>query len=93
MTCRPVVSAATPSNFRGLHAQIGGRPGPGKVDDVAIAHVLPDVHEPGRLGIRQRPQQHGVDDAEDGGRRADAQCQRPDCRNRKSWLLRNVRTA
>ena len=41
----------------------------------AVVH-LPDRHEPVRFRVRQRPQQHAVDDAEDGRRRADAERQR-----------------
>ena len=40
--------------------------------------VLPERHEAGGIGERQRPQEHRVDDAEDGGRRADAECERDD---------------
>ena len=47
-----------------------------EVDDVAVAHVGPDVDQPGRVLVRQLPQQHRVDDAEDRGAGADAECNR-----------------
>ncbi len=40
------------------------------------AVVLPHRHQPLGIGIRQRAQQHGVDRAEDGGRRADGDRER-----------------
>ena len=40
-------------------------------------------HEPIRLLERQRPQQHGVDDAEDGGVGADAEREHGDDRERE----------
>ncbi len=53
---------------------------------VAAAGVvdLQQPHDPIRIWIRQRPQQHAVDDAEDGGRGADAERQRHDRDDRKS---------
>ena len=49
----------------------------------AFAHAdarraLPDVDEPIRLAVDQRPEQHAPDDAEDGGVGADAERQRQD---------------
>jgi hypothetical protein len=44
------------------------------VVDVAITQLAPYRHQPLRVGIRQRAQQHGVDDAEDGRAGADPQC-------------------
>ena len=39
---------------------------------------LTQMHDAIGLGIRQRPQQHAVNDAENGGVRADAQSERQD---------------
>ena len=44
-----------------------------EVHDVAVAHVVPHRPEPRRIVVGQRPQQHGVDDAENRGGGADAQ--------------------
>ena len=47
---------------------------------IAAIADLPDPHELVRIRIRQWLDQHGVDDAEDRGRRADADCERDDGR-------------
>ena len=52
-----------------------------RIGEAGIAAAMvhfPDCHQAIWLRIRQRPQQHAVHDAEDGGRRADAQRQRQD---------------
>ncbi|MNC87501.1 hypothetical protein D3C83_32300 [compost metagenome] len=41
-----------------------------------LAHALVDDVEPFRVAIGKRPQQHGVEDAEDGGIGADADRER-----------------
>ena len=51
---------------------------------------LPQVHDAIGVRIRQRPQQHAVDDAEDRGVRADAEPQRQDESDRKPGQLRQV---
>ena len=54
--------------------QIPVRPGgEGEVADLAGAHVAPDQSQPARIGVGQRPEQHGVDHAEDRGARTDAE--------------------
>ncbi len=44
-------------------------------------------HQALRIGKWQRPQQHGIQQAEDGGGRTDAQCQGQNGRNRKAGTL------
>jgi len=47
--------------------------------EAAVFHVaVPDGDEPVDVGVRQRLDQHGLDDAEDRGRRADAERERDD---------------
>ena len=51
---------------------------------------LPDHDKPFRVLIRERAQEHGFDDAEDGRVRADAegQCERPPSRQiRATWSI------
>ena len=51
----------------------------GRVAHIARRTVLcelADHDQPLWLGVRQRPKQYGVDDAEDGGVCADSECQR-----------------
>ena len=56
----------------GLAAPVMPVAGRDPITGLAIdAVVLPHRHQPRGVGIRQRTQQHGVDGAEDGGRRAD----------------------
>ena len=43
-----------------------------------LAHDFAHRHEPLRLAVRQRLQQHAVDDGEHGGRGAERQSERPD---------------
>ncbi len=50
----------------------------------AMAHI----DQPLRLGEGKRPQQHAVDDAEDGGRSANADRQRQHRDSREPRLLR-----
>jgi hypothetical protein len=54
-------------------------PGPPGVD-------LEDRHDPAGLGIRQRPQQHAVDDRKDRGRRADPEREREQPGGRKALV-------
>ena len=49
-----------------------------------LAIGVRDQHEIVRAGKRQRPQQHGVDDAEDRGVGADADCKREDREEKKA---------
>ncbi len=35
-----------------------------KINDVAVPHITPHQHEPLRIRVRQRPQQHRIDHAE-----------------------------
>ena len=68
---------------------------PQKSGDRSKARVLLrierfDGHQPLRL-VRQRPQQHRVDDAEDRRVRADAQRQRDDAINVKPGFFNNIR--
>ena len=60
--------------------QVGSRDGAG----VAHASDLGHLHEPIGRGEWQRPQKHGVDDAEDGRRRAGGQRQRGDRQDREA---------
>ncbi len=53
----------------------------------------PDVDDPIGVRIRQRPQQHGVDDAEHRGVGADAERQRQDGDHRKRGRRRHSRSA
>jgi hypothetical protein len=57
------------------------------VMDVAGAQLAPDHHEPLRIGVRQRTQQHGVDHAEDGRAGADAERDRDGGHRRESQIL------
>ena len=66
-------------------AQIRWREGP--VVDVARAKLTPHQDESLRVGIRQRTQQHGVDDAEDGRARPDPQGDRDRRDGRKPDVL------
>src|SRR5689334_11957275 len=50
----------------------------------ALAH-LPDLHDPVGLRVRQRSQEHAVDDTEDRRRRANAKSQRCDDNDEKAW--------
>ena len=52
----------------------------------AVVH-FPDRHQPIGRRVRQRPQQHTVDDGEDRGRGADGQCQGEDCHDRGAKVL------
>ena len=52
-----------------------------EIDDVPRAQVLPDEHEPIGVRVRQRPQQHGVHHAENGGAGANAERERDDGRD------------
>ena len=60
---------------------------PREVGDVAVAHVLPDVHEARGRPIRQRREEHRVHDAEDRGGGANAKRQRRDRGDRKRRFL------
>ena len=77
-----------PVQRSGLGAEIVevGR-GPREVGDVAVAHVLPDVHEARRRPIRQRREEHRIHDAEDRGCGAHAKRQRRDRGDRKRRFL------
>jgi hypothetical protein len=44
--------------------------------DLLALHVAPDLNKTFGVGIRQRPQDDGVDQSEDGGGRADAERER-----------------
>ena len=44
-------------------------------------------HDPVGIRIRQRPEQNGVDDAEDGGVRADPERKRQDCNRGKRRIV------
>lgn len=50
----------------------------GEGEAIAIARQLPYAHQPTGVAKGQRPQQHGFDDGEHGGRAADAQAKRDD---------------
>jgi hypothetical protein len=67
-------------------AQLEG--GPGGAAGAHPAEVGPDEDEPPGVVVGQRPDQHGVDDAEDGRRGADPQGQRQDRRRREPPRLR-----
>ncbi len=55
--------------------------------DIGLAHKVPDHYQPIRIGVRERSDQHGVEDAEYGGNSADAQRQ---TQNRRSRELRAI---
>ncbi len=77
-----------PVERRGLRAEIVEvRRRPREVGDVAVAHVLPDVHEARGRPIRQRREEHRIHDAEDRGCGADAKRQRRDRGDRKRRFL------
>ena len=57
-------------------AEVSGRDGRQRL--VADAEVDPDIGQPVRIPVGQRLHQHAVDDAEDGGGRADAEGERED---------------
>jgi hypothetical protein len=50
-----------------------------EIDDVPRTQVLPHEHQPIAVRVRQRPQQHGVYDAENGGAGANAERERDYC--------------
>src|SRR5437763_12314340 len=50
--------------------------------------VLPDRHEPRWIPIRERAKKRGIRDAEDRGRRADAERERAARKQRETWRLR-----
>ena len=62
----------------------------GVVRETDKGGVFPHHHEPMRLVVRQRPEQHRLHGAENGGIGADAQCERGNCYGEKSWILRNL---
>ena len=77
-----------PVERSGLRAEIVEvRRGPREVGDVAVAHVLPDVHEARGRPIRQRREEHRIHDAEDRGCGANAKRQRRDRGDRKRRFL------
>ena len=68
-----------------------GRGDAGRVG--AVFHALQDVAEhdqPGLIGKGQRPQQHSLDDGEDGGGGADAEGQRQHRGQRESRRLEQL---
>jgi len=66
-------------------AQIGRRERP--VLDVPGPQLAPDDDQPARVGVRQRPQQHRVDDAENRGAGADAERDRDRRDRREAGVL------
>jgi hypothetical protein len=46
-----------------------------------------------RVWIRQRPQQHTIDDAEDGSRRSDSKCERQNRNGRKARTFQKTANA
>src|SRR5262249_10925233 len=58
-----------------------------EVHHVPRAQLGPDEHEARRIGVRQRAEQHGVDDAEDCRAGTDAKRDRDDRDGREAWVL------
>src|SRR5262249_42556987 len=50
---------------------------------------VPDRHEPGRIGQRQRLEEHRVEQTEHQGVRSDPECERNDGSRREAWGTRN----
>ena len=77
--------------LRAQIVEIGRRPGePGHV---AVPQVVPHVHEPVGLGVRQRLQQHRIDDAENGRGGADPKASVEIAVIANAGFLRNVLAA
>ncbi|HWT44914.1 MAG TPA: hypothetical protein VN085_03070 [Vicinamibacterales bacterium] len=80
---REVTDRGHPGKARRLRAEVH-HPRGGERRRLAVGFPVPQEHDVARIGERQRTEQHGVDDAEDGRVGADADRQRQQRHDREA---------